>query len=132
MENCKNCQDEIFMFVADSLINDGFCTEFCRIEYEENLFYSQHGSYIDLAGKERWAAVGESIKNGTPIVKYPPAPMPNYSILSLEELQKLRDKACDWLRLNMDHLRFEEANKRYMKIEDEIMAKETAEIMGVK
>src|SRR3990167_8360285 len=49
---------------------------------------------------------------------------PSYSSCTLAELHDLRDKATDWLKDNLEHPMFEEANRRYMAIEDEIQLKE--------
>lgn len=55
---------------------------------------------------------------------------PDYSALSLAELYVLRDKATEWLKNNIDNPVFEEANKRYMSIEDSIALKEAENIFG--
>jgi len=57
-------------------------------------------------------------------------PAKDYSSCSLAELHDLRDKATDWLKDNMDHPMFEEANRRYMEIEDTIRLKEAENIFG--
>ena len=55
---------------------------------------------------------------------------PNYSSCTLAELHDLRDKATDWLKDNLDNPMFEEANRRYMAIDDEIQLKEAENIFG--
>mgnify|MGYP001583630130 CR=1 FL=1 len=57
-------------------------------------------------------------------------PAKDYSTFTLAELHAFRDKATDWLKDNIDHPMFEEANRRYMEIEDTIQLKEAENIFG--
>src|SRR3990167_3331443 len=57
-------------------------------------------------------------------------PAKDYSSCTLAELHDLRDKATDWLKDNLDHPMFEEANRRYMAIDDEVQLKEAENIFG--
>ena len=79
-----------------------------------------------MTGYEKWKATGKAIKAGKAIVS--PSPAKDYSSYSLAELHDLRDKATDWLKNNLEQPMFEEANRRYMEIEDTIQLKEAENI----
>ena len=149
--NCKNCNDEIPPFADDSLLGDGFCTEKCRIKASEKVVEKCYiedcknshlpGGYFCSQGcKDKYwkeGVAGERKPRSVAEMQewlrgMAGKSIPNYSELSLPELQELRDSACNWLKENMNHLRFEEANKRYMAIEDEIWAKGVTGIFGIK
>ena len=68
----------------------------------------------DRPGYERLKAAAAALKNRGPLLK----PAPKYSNLTTDELEHLRDKAENWMKENMNNPNFDEANRRYMMIED--------------
>ena len=148
MTNCKNCNDEIPPFANDSLVNDGFCTEKCRTEASEKAVEKCYiegcqnlrladGYFCSQACKDKYWNEGIGGKKPKSIAEMQEwlrgmanKVIPDYSELSLPELQELKTGAENWLKANMNHPRFEEANRRYMEIEDTIQLKEAENIFS--
>ena len=112
--NCKNCNDEILPFVDDSLVRDGFCTEKCRVEANEKVTEKCYiedcknprlpdGYFCSETCKDKYWNEGIGGKKPKSIPEMQEwlrgmanKSIPDYSELSLLELQELKDRACNW------------------------------------
>jgi hypothetical protein len=72
-----------------------------------------------LYGYLHFKAVGEQIKQRTTV---------DYQKKDIQELVELEKRAVRWLKDNRDHPKFPEALKRYEKIKDTLVQKNSEDI----